>query len=251
MAAIEQDWRTIQGARDRGAPRRGEREPDEGPWRGDQRRRSRLDVSGVVVEAAVRGLDLPVDGREAPIDRRHRGSQIRPRIRSREMLRKLASIEGKLDRGCRGHGWDAGRPSQVRRREHNSRLSWRKAQGRSGEFERFGIENQDSSRSIANGRPVEATSFPSFIHEELAFETWPDSDLWAASTESSSCRSNGRRAGPSRGVVRRAFFWSPTESELEASDRVGAIREVLSSRTRPPSYRKRLRRSTSTSGQGT
>ena len=64
-------------------------------------------------------------------------------------------------------------------------------------------------------RPIEATSFPSFVHEELAYETWPDSDLLGRLNRILFVpvrRSRGQAQAAA--VVGRAFFWSPSEADL-------------------------------------
>jgi DNA mismatch repair protein MutH len=91
-----------------------------------------------------------------------------------------------------------------------------KPKGRSADFQRFGVEIKtvpvDSS-----GRPVESTSFPTFIHEELAFETWEDSDLLGRLNRILFILIERAKGQPQEeAVVRRAFFWSPSEAELRA-----------------------------------
>ncbi len=89
-----------------------------------------------------------------------------------------------------------------------------KAHGRSGDFDRFGIELKTVPMD-GKGRPVESMSFPSFVHEELQYETWEDSDLLGRLNRLLIVpvrRSKGQDQADA--VVLRAFFWSPPEAEL-------------------------------------
>ncbi len=90
-----------------------------------------------------------------------------------------------------------------------------KSQGRVGDFERFGVETKLVPLD-GRGHPVEATSFPSFVHEELAFETWEDSDLLGRLNRIlfvPVTREKGQ--AQAEAVIGKAFFWSPAEAELE------------------------------------
>jgi len=63
---------------------------------------------------------------------------------------------------------------------------------------------------------VERMSFPAFVHQELVFETWPDSDLLGRLNRILIVPVH-REKGSSLDETRlgRPFFWSPTEEELE------------------------------------
>ncbi len=90
-----------------------------------------------------------------------------------------------------------------------------KSKGRSGDFERYGIETKIVPIG-GSGRPIEATSFPSFVHEELAFESWEDSDLLGRLNRMLFVPiERAKRQPQAEAIVRRAFFWSPTEAELQ------------------------------------
>jgi DNA mismatch repair endonuclease MutH len=88
------------------------------------------------------------------------------------------------------------------------------ASGRKGEFERFGIEVKTVPVK-GNGQLAESMSFPSFVHEELALESWEDSDLLGRVNRLlivpvhrvSGTSPEGMRLG-------RPFFWSPPEADL-------------------------------------
>jgi DNA mismatch repair protein MutH len=93
-------------------------------------------------------------------------------------------------------------------------LVGQKAKGRIGDFDRFGVELKTLPID-RRGRPVERTSFPAFVHEELAFETWEASDLLGRLNRILFVplyRDKGQEQATA--VVRPAFFWSPTETEL-------------------------------------
>ena len=86
--------------------------------------------------------------------------------------------------------------------------------GRTGEFERFGIEVK-TVPVTTNGRVLESMSFPAFIHEELVFETWEDSDLLGRLNRilvMPVVRSERRAVGQMR--LGRPFFWAPPPSDL-------------------------------------
>jgi DNA mismatch repair endonuclease MutH len=93
-------------------------------------------------------------------------------------------------------------------------LLGQRASGRKGEFERFGIEIKTVPVK-ASGQLAEAMSFPSFVHEELALESWEDSDLLGRLTRLLIVPVH-RVSGTSPGGMRlgRPFFWNPPESDL-------------------------------------
>ena len=132
----------------------------------------------------------------------------------RAVLTHLHSVEGKSIADVAG---STGRPVGNGKSAAASvvrRFLGEKTKGRSGDFERFGVEVKVVPID-RTGQPIEATSFPSFIHEELAFESWEDSDLLGRLNRILFVpleRKKGQDQGTA--VVRRAFFWSPTEIEL-------------------------------------
>ena len=88
------------------------------------------------------------------------------------------------------------------------------ATGRSGEFERYGIEVKTVPVK-PNGRLAEAMSFPSFVHEELAYESWEDSDLLGRLNRLLIVPLHRARDTSLAGTtLGRAFFWSPPEADL-------------------------------------
>jgi DNA mismatch repair protein MutH len=88
------------------------------------------------------------------------------------------------------------------------------ASGKKGEFERFGVEVKTVPVK-PNGRLAEAMSFPSFVHEELAFETWEDSDLLGRLNRILIVPVHRARGASLAGTtLGRAFFWSPPEEDL-------------------------------------
>jgi DNA mismatch repair endonuclease MutH len=90
-----------------------------------------------------------------------------------------------------------------------------KAVGRSGDFARFGIELKIVPVN-SRGRLVERMSFPAFVHEELIFETWPDSDLLGRLNRLLIVPVHREKGSPLAGTtLGRPFFWSPTEEELD------------------------------------
>jgi DNA mismatch repair endonuclease MutH len=108
----------------------------------------------------------------------------------------------------------AGKGGKAAAAETLRALVGERAHGRHGDFERFGIEVKTVPVNVS-GRIWESMSFPAFVHEELTFETWEDSDLLG--------RLNrllilpiirGRRASDDP-VLGRPFFWNPTEGELQ------------------------------------
>jgi DNA mismatch repair endonuclease MutH len=143
---------------------------------------------------------------------------------------KLRTAEGKTIRDLAAMlGTSVGRDKSASARVIR-RLLGQKAHGRLGEFERFGVELKTVPID-RKGRPVESMSFPSFIHEELQYETWPDSDLLGRLNRILIVpiqRSKGQDQG--EGVVQRAFFWSPPESDLvEISLEWDRYRQLISS----------------------
>jgi DNA mismatch repair protein MutH len=132
----------------------------------------------------------------------------------RAMLAKLRAVEGKtiVDVATRV-GMTVGRDKSAAARVVRHVLG-QKSKGRHGDFERFGVELKTVPIDH-RGRPVESTSFPSFVHEEIQFETWPDSDLLGRLNRILFVpirRSKGQPQG--QGVLQRAFFWSPPERDL-------------------------------------
>ena len=90
-----------------------------------------------------------------------------------------------------------------------------RATGRSGEFERFGIETKVVPVN-SGGHPIEAMSFPAFVHEELVFETWEASDLLARIQRMLIIPVHReRRVMLEQMRLGRPFFWSPTQDELD------------------------------------
>lgn len=86
--------------------------------------------------------------------------------------------------------------------------------GRTGEFARFGIEVKTVPVD-AQGKIVEAMSFPAFHHEELIYETWDASDLLGRINRLLIVpvhRSKGATLAATR--LGRPFFWSPSQDEL-------------------------------------
>jgi DNA mismatch repair endonuclease MutH len=86
--------------------------------------------------------------------------------------------------------------------------------GRTNEFARFGVEIKTVPVDL-DGHVLEAMSFPTFVHQEVIFESWDESDLLG--------RLNRllvvpvHRGGPASlasTTLGRPFFWSPSESEL-------------------------------------
>jgi DNA mismatch repair protein MutH len=63
-------------------------------------------------------------------------------------------------------------------------------------------------------------SFPSFVHEELRYETWEDSDLLGRLNRLLVVPIRRSKGQPQdEGVVGRAFFWSPSETELRGIEK--------------------------------
>ena len=88
------------------------------------------------------------------------------------------------------------------------------ASGRRGEYERFGIEIKTVPVK-PNGRLAEAMSFPGFVHEELAFETWEDSDLLGRLNRLLIVPVHrGRDTSLAGMTLGRPLFWSPSEADL-------------------------------------
>jgi DNA mismatch repair endonuclease MutH len=88
------------------------------------------------------------------------------------------------------------------------------AHGRRGEFERFGIEVKTVPVK-PTGRLAEAMSFPSFVHEELAYESWEDSDLLGRLNRLLIVPIHRVRDTSLAGMsVGSPFFWSPPEADL-------------------------------------
>jgi DNA mismatch repair protein MutH len=89
-----------------------------------------------------------------------------------------------------------------------------RAHGRTGEFDRFGVELKTVPLDV-NRRPVESMSFPSFVHEELQYETWEDSDLLGRLNRLLIVPINRAKGqAQAEGTIGRAFFWSPREADL-------------------------------------
>lgn len=85
---------------------------------------------------------------------------------------------------------------------------------RTGDFARFGVEVKTVPVD-AQGRIVEAMSFPAFHHEELIYETWESSDLLGRLNRLLVVpvhREKAARLGQTR--LGKPFFWSPSEDEL-------------------------------------
>ena len=108
--------------------------------------------------------------------------------------------------------------------------------GRTGDFERFGIETKIVPVNAA-GQLVEAMSFPAFVHEELAFETWEASDLLGAPPTDAHRPDLPREEGVLAEMrLGRPFFWSPSQEEFRGialeweryrkSDRAGRARDL-------------------------
>ncbi len=102
-----------------------------------------------------------------------------------------------------------------------------RGKGRSGDFERFGIETKIVPVNAA-GHLVEAMSFPTFVHEELVFETWEASDLLARIQRMLIVPIHReRRASLAEARLGRPFFWSPRQEEFRGIDPgMGAISQA-------------------------
>jgi DNA mismatch repair endonuclease MutH len=172
------------------------------------------------------------------------GPQARPTVSDPErdfeqsILRRLAIVSGKTTAEVahlqgRLVGRSKSEDASIVRR-------WldQPTRGRSGDFERFGIELK-TIPVTADGVVLESMSFPAFTHEELVFESWPDSDLLG--------RLNRilvvplvreRRATRGAAWVGRAFFWSPTEAQLDGMEeewkRFRTLIEAGKSKSLPP-----------------
>lgn len=83
-----------------------------------------------------------------------------------------------------------------------------------GEFARFGIEIKTVPVG-AQGKIIEAMSFPAFHHEELIYETWESSDLLGRLNRLLIVPVHREKSAP-LGLTRLGvpFFWSPTEEDL-------------------------------------
>jgi DNA mismatch repair protein MutH len=131
----------------------------------------------------------------------------------RATLEKLRAVEGKaISEVATTAGTTVSRSKSAAANVIRTYMG-EKSKGRSGDFERFGVEVK--LVPIDAGKPVEATSFPGFIHEELAFESWEDSDLLGRLNRILFIpveRAKGQDQATAR--VGRAFFWSPPEDEL-------------------------------------
>ena len=115
----------------------------------------------------------------------------------------LAAVVGRADRSGKAAS------AQIVRA-----LVGERAKGRSGEFERFGIETKVVPVD-SNGRLIEAMSFPAFIHEELVYETWQASDLLARIQRMLFVPVHReRKVAIDQMRLGRPFFWTPTEAEL-------------------------------------
>ena len=165
----------------------------------------------MVTQAAIRQLDVrTMQGTEetprAPIYWTRKPPS---RLRCSNTGRTSGNRGDDACRRSRADGDPWGKPSQL---PHTLR-AWlgQPSNGRSGEFERFGVEVKTVPVTRV-GRPVESTSFPSFIHEELVFESWEDSDLLGRlNTDPRSFPSNAKKgSAQATAVVGRPFFWSPT-----------------------------------------
>jgi DNA mismatch repair protein MutH len=90
------------------------------------------------------------------------------------------------------------------------------AKGRIREFERFGIETKTVPLSPLD-KAYEAMSFPNFNHMELALDEWDGSELRGQLNRLLILPIiRERRASPkAEHRLSRAFFWSPTDMELE------------------------------------
>jgi DNA mismatch repair endonuclease MutH len=98
-------------------------------------------------------------------------------------------------------------------------LAGEKPSGRHGDFQRFGIEVKIVPVS-ASGRLVEAMSFPAFVHEELIFESWEESDLLGRLNRLLIIPVHReRKASVAEVRLGQPFFWSPAEPELQGIKR--------------------------------
>jgi DNA mismatch repair endonuclease MutH len=108
-----------------------------------------------------------------------------------------------------------------------------KAKGRSGDFARYGIEVKIVPVN-RRGRLVERMSFPAFVHEELVFETWADSDLLGRLNRLLVIPVHReKKASLSQTTLGRPFFWSPTEGELEGISHEWEVVRALIAEGRP------------------
>jgi len=108
-----------------------------------------------------------------------------------------------------------------------------KAKGRSGDFARYGIEVKIVPVNH-RGKLVERMSFPAFVHEELVFETWPDSDLLGRLNRLLIIPVHReKKVSLSQTTLGRPFFWSPTEGELEGISREWEVVRRLIADKRP------------------
>ena len=110
--------------------------------------------------------------------------------------------------GRAGLGGKAGVAATVRS------LLGQPVHGRTGEFARYGIEVKTVPVD-AQGKIVEAMSFPAFHHEELIYETWEASDLLGRLNRLLIVpvhRSKGASLATTR--LGKPLLWSPAQEEL-------------------------------------
>jgi DNA mismatch repair protein MutH len=108
-----------------------------------------------------------------------------------------------------------------------------KSHGRSGDFARFGVEVKIVPVN-SGGRVVERMSFPAFVHQELVFETWEDSDLLGRLNRLLIVPVHREKgASLSDITLGSPFFWSPSEKELEGIAREWEVVRKLIADGRP------------------
>ena len=125
------------------------------------------------------------------------------------------------------------------------------SKGRSGDFDRFGVEDRTTVPVDADGTVIEAMSFPAFVHEELTFETWVNSDLLGRLNRLLIVPVH-RVRGAALSDVRlgQPFFWNPTRARTgRYQPGMGAIPSPDRDRASARYYRSNQRPHTSMCGQ--
>lgn len=91
--------------------------------------------------------------------------------------------------------------------------------GKQGDFERFGVEIKVVPVD-PTGTVIESMSFPAFTHEEVAYESWEDSDLLGRLNRLLVVPVHRRRGvAPDQMRMGTPFFWNPGKEELEGIQR--------------------------------
>ena len=249
LAVIEQDWRVIQQLEIEGRRAEVSESSDAVTWSGDKGTGSRLDLKSMVVEAAVRRVDYrSMTVRQPP----PAGTRARdPELEFENVMRaKLRSIEGKtITDVARMIGTTVGRDKSASRSRHDQTARGTESARVGTEISSASASNSRLSRSIDGDGLLSRCRFRAFIHEELQYETWPDSDLLGRLNRilvvpiqrskgqdqgEGSCR--GRSSGRHRSLI-----WSRSASSGSAT-----ARQLL--RPSTANCLRRRRRSTSTCG---